>query len=69
MWTCKTCGCRIVAGDGTLPRVERCPIGYASRITAAKGKMTPQDETALPIVARALSEGWNLTKNPNLIEI
>ena len=25
MLTCKTCGCRLVAGEGPLPRVERCP--------------------------------------------
>ena len=54
--------------DHPVARASEYLIGYASRITAAKGKMTPQDETALPIVARALSEGWNLTKNPNLKE-
>ena len=43
-------------------------IGYVGKLAAAQGETAQRDETALPIVACALSKGWDLTKNPNLKE-
>ena len=43
-------------------------VGYVGKLAAAQGKMSQEDETALPIVARALAEAHGMTKNPNLKE-
>ena len=58
----------VSAADHPVALASEYLVGYVGKLAAAQGKMAPQDETALPIVARALAETYGMTKNPNLKE-
>jgi len=56
------------AADHPVALASEYLVGYVGKLAAAQGKMSQEDETALPIVARALAETYGMTKNPNLKE-